>query len=390
MSTSYSRQFHFPFTEKLKKFNFPLFFGVLGFCAISLLLLYSVGMTPCETADCTPTLGNFRPFALKQGFRFLIGFGVFFSIAFSHIGRWLKYAYILYGINILLLLLVTIIGHTGMGAQRWISIGGFIFQPSEPMKITLVLALSRYFSSANVDKVKSIGFFLGGLALVLLPFLLVVSQPDLGTALILTFIGGGMLFISGMPLSRFLAIFLAVVVSLPVIWQVGLKDYQKQRVLTFISPDKDSAGAGYHISQSKIALGSGGWVGKGYMKGSQSHLNFLPEKQTDFIFTMFAEEFGFIGSFLLLILFGFVIFTGFMISFRARSRFSNLLGVGLMINFFLYLFINIAMVTGVIPVVGVPLPLISYGGSSALSLLVGFGLLQSVAVHRDMLVSSGN
>ncbi|MBN2780309.1 MAG: FtsW/RodA/SpoVE family cell cycle protein, partial [Alphaproteobacteria bacterium] len=173
--------------------------------------------------------------------------------------------------------------------------------------------------------------------------------------------------------------------AIPVVWNAGLHDYQKQRIMTFLQPDKDTAGASYHITQSKIALGSGGWTGKGYLHGSQSHLNFLPEKQTDFIFTMFAEEFGFLGSFALLSLYFFVFIVCFVISFRARSRFSNLLGIGLLTNFALYVFINIAMVTGVIPVVGVPLPPISYGGSSSLALLIGFGIMEAIAVNRDIL-----
>ncbi|MHA1549885.1 MAG: rod shape-determining protein RodA [Alphaproteobacteria bacterium] len=387
MSQFYSRHLHLSFADKIQRLNFPLLFVIIALCSLSLLLLYSVGIAPCDGNGCRSELGSWHPFAFKQAIRFLIGFGLLFFIAFSNLKVWLKYAYVLYGLNIFLLLLVTILGHTGMGAQRWISIAGFIFQPSEPMKITLVLALARYFSSANSDKIRSIGFLLGGLMFILIPFFLVVAQPDLGTALILTLLGGIVFFVSGIPLSRFAVGLIAIVMALPVVWEVGLHDYQKQRVLTFVSPSVDSAGSGYHISQSKIALGSGGWIGKGYMKGSQSHLNFLPEKQTDFIFTMYAEEFGFLGSLVLLFFYGVILVAGFLITFRARSRFSNILSIGILTNFFLYLFINIAMVTGAIPVVGVPLPLISYGGSSALSLLIGFGLLQSVSVHRDMLVS---
>ncbi len=373
------------FSSKLNRFNFSLFWGILALCGVSLLMLYSVGEVPCETANCEPSFGYWFPFAYKQLIRILIGFGVFFILAFSSLKHLTKHAYLLYGINIILLLIVSVVGHTGMGAQRWISIGGFIFQPSEPMKITLVLALARYFSSTDTREVKTLKLFFGGLLLTLIPFALVLVQPDLGTALILSMLGGVMFFISGIPMSRFGAILITLALSIPVIWNMGLRDYQKQRILTFVQPDKDTAGASYHITQSKIALGSGGWLGDGYLKGSQSHLNFLPEKQTDFIFTMFAEEFGFLGSFGLLILYLIVFIICFFISMRARSRFSNILGIGLLTNFALYLFINIAMVTGVIPIVGVPLPLISYGGSSILALLIGFGIIQSIAINKDTL-----
>lgn len=385
MSLAYSRQYHLSFSEKVRRFSFSLFWGVLLLCGISLLMLFSVGVVPCESSGCEPHFGYWFPYASKQFVRFGIGFVAFFFLAFSSLRTWAKTAYLLYALSFIALLIVTFAGHEGMGAQRWISIGGFIFQPSEPMKITLVLALARYFSTVDIKEIHSVRFFLGGIAFIAAPVALVLMQPDLGTALMLVMLGGVMFFISGIPLSRFGVIFLVFIFSLPVIWNVGLHDYQKQRILTFITPDHDSAGAGYHITQSKIALGSGGWSGKGYLNGSQSHLNFLPEKQTDFIFTMYAEEFGFLGSFLLLLLYSFVIGWSFFISFKARSRFSNLLGIGLVVNFALYVFINIAMVTGLIPVVGVPLPLISYGGSSSLSLLIGFGLLESIAVHRDML-----
>ncbi|MHA1574591.1 MAG: rod shape-determining protein RodA [Alphaproteobacteria bacterium] len=381
----YSRQRSSSLYDKINKFSFSLFWGVVALCGVSILMLYSVGVVPCEVANCKPSFGNWFPFASKQSIRFGIGFALFFILAFSSLKKLTKYAYILYGLNIFLLFVVSIVGHTGMGAQRWISIGGFIFQPSEPMKITLVLALSQFFSNMDSKEMKKLKTFFIGLAFVLVPFLLVLSQPDLGTALILAMLGGIMFLISGFPLSRFGVILLTLGLSLPMIWNFGLRDYQKQRIMTFVQPSKDTAGASYHITQAKIALGSGGWTGDGYLQGSQSHLNFLPEKQTDFIFVMFAEEFGFLGSFGLLILYLYVFVICFFIAMRARSRFSNLLGIGLLSNFALYFFINIAMVTGIIPVVGVPLPLISYGGSSALALLIGFGIIQSIAINKDNL-----
>jgi len=274
-----------------------------------------------------------------------------------------------------------------MGAQRWISIVGFKFQPSELAKITLILSLSRYFASYNISKVNSILYILPPIIMVSLYVVPILLQPDLGTALMLIISSGVIFFLSGISWKKFAVVFLIAGISAPIIWQYGLHDYQKRRIEVFLNPEIESRGAGYHITQSKIAMGSGGIFGKGYLNGSQSQLNFLPEKHTDFIFTIIAEEFGLIGCTFLLIIYLMIIYRCFKISLMVRSQFSKLLVMGLGINFFLYVFINMGMTIGLMPVVGVPLPFISYGGTAMIVLLFSFGLIQSAYIHKDILIS---
>ena len=273
-----------------------------------------------------------------------------------------------------------------MGAQRWINLGFFQLQPSELMKISLVLALARYFHGLTVEETGRIPLLVPPLLMVLAPAALVLRQPDLGTALLLIAGGGVIFWLAGVRVWKFALILGAALAIIPIGWQF-LRDYQKNRVLTFLNPENDPLGAGYHITQSKIALGSGGLFGKGYMLGSQSHLNFLPEKQTDFIFTMLGEEFGLVGGLALLLLYTMVIMYGYVIALRCRNQFGRLVAIGITSTFFLYVFINIAMVMGLIPVVGVPLPLVSYGGTVMMTILVSFGLLMSVSIHRDIRIS---
>ncbi|HEB79382.1 MAG TPA: rod shape-determining protein RodA, partial [Rhodospirillales bacterium] len=249
-------------------------------------------------------------------------------------------------------------------------------------KFTMVLALARYFHGGSIDDISRPLFLLPPLLLVAAPSALVLRQPDLGTTVMLIIAGGVIFFLAGVKLWKFGALALAALVSAPIAWHF-LRDYQKNRVLTFLDPERDPLGAGYHIIQSKIALGSGGLFGKGFMLGSQSHLKFLPEKQTDFIFTMLSEEFGLMGGLGLLGLYSLILVYGFAISLRCRNQFGRLVGLGVTTTFFLYMFINIAMVIGLIPVVGAPLPLVSYGGTAMVSMLFGFGLLLGVYIHRD-------
>jgi rod shape determining protein RodA len=270
-----------------------------------------------------------------------------------------------------------------MGARRWLHLGLFNLQPSELMKIAMVLALARYFHGGSMEDVRRPSWLLVPLVMVAVPMALVLRQPDLGTALILAISAAAMLFLAGVRIWKFALVGVLALVSAPVAWQF-LHEYQRRRVLTFLDPESDPLGAGYHIIQSKIAFGSGGLSGRGFMQGTQGHLNFLPEMQTDFIFTMLAEEFGLIGGLLLLGLYVLLLIYGIAMSLRARSHFGRLLGMGVTITFFLYVFINMAMVMGLIPVVGVPLPLISYGGTAMMTLLFGFGLLLGVWVHRDV------
>lgn len=326
--------------------------------------------------------GSFEPWATRQMVRFSIGVGIMLAVAMTNLRVWLKYAYVFYAATLLLLGAVELGGTIGMGAQRWINLGFINLQPSELMKVALVLALARYFHSGNIEDIGRPTYLLAPLLMVIAPTALVLRQPDLGTALMLVIGSGAIFFTAGVRIWKFVVLFLMALVSAPIGWQF-LREYQKQRVLTFLNPESDPLGAGYHIIQSKIALGSGGLFGKGFLQGSQSHLSFLPEKQTDFIFTMLAEEFGLVGGLGLLGLYALILMYGFNIALNCRNHFGRLVGMGVTTTFFLYVFINIAMVMGLIPVVGVPLPLISYGGTAMMTLLLGFGLLLSVHINRD-------
>jgi rod shape determining protein RodA len=270
-----------------------------------------------------------------------------------------------------------------MGAQRWINLGFLQLQPSEIVKITTIMALARFFHGTTTDEVRTPLFLLIPLALVGVPAAFVMIQPDLGTAMTIMLVSGAMFFLAGVSYWIFAAAIAGGLAVLPIAWHF-LHDYQKKRVLIFLDPESDPLGAGYHITQSKIALGSGGITGKGFLQGSQSHLNFLPEKQTDFIFTLFTEEWGLIGGLSLMALFAAVIAYGYFIALNCQNQFGRLLAMGVIVNFFTYVFINMGMVMGLLPVVGVPLPMISYGGTAMLSVLFGFGLLMSAHVHRDV------
>ncbi|MGB0683977.1 MAG: rod shape-determining protein RodA [Magnetovibrionaceae bacterium] len=327
--------------------------------------------------------GSIDPWASRQAARFAVGLVLMLCVAVIDIRIWLKHAYLMYGVSVALLCAVEFSGFVGMGAQRWISLGFFNLQPSELTKITLVLALARYFHATSLEEAGRIGRVVPPVFLIALPVALVLRQPDLGTALMMAMASAVILFLAGVRLWKFGLAGAVVLGAAPVAWSF-LHDYQKQRVLTFLDPERDALGAGYHIIQSKIALGSGGIMGKGFLQGTQGHLNFLPEKQTDFIFTMLAEEFGLLGGLGLLGLYALLLAYGFFIALRSRNHFGRLVAMGVTTTFFLYVFINIAMVMGLIPVVGVPLPLISYGGTVMMTLLIGFGLLLNVWVHRDV------
>ncbi|MGE4562206.1 MAG: rod shape-determining protein RodA [Rhodospirillales bacterium] len=329
--------------------------------------------------------GSVDPWASRHAIRFGVGLVVLVTVALVDIHMWFRYAYAFYAISLLLLATVEILGSIGMGARRWIDLGYFTLQPSELMKVALVLALARYFHGARIDDVRRVSYLLLPLLIVSAPAVLVLRQPDLGTTIILVMVGSALFFVVGVRLWKFSALMLASLAAAPVAWQF-LHKYQQNRILTFLNPENDPLGAGYHIIQSKIALGSGGIFGKGFIKGTQGHLSFLPEMQTDFIFTMLAEEFGLVGGLELLGLYSLILIYGFAIAMRCRSQFGRLVGVGVTATFFLYFFINIAMAMGMIPVVGVPLPLISYGGTAMMTLLFGFGLLMSVWVHRDTMI----
>ena len=330
--------------------------------------------------------GNLDPWASRQMVRFGIGIVGMIIVAMTDIRLWLRYAYAFYLIVLVLLVAVEVAGFVGMGAQRWISFGIFNVQPSELMKAALVLALARYFHGGSIEDVGRPMYLLVPAMMVGAPAILILRQPDLGTTLMLGLASLSMFFAAGVRMWKFVVLGVLGLISAPVAWFTLLRDYQKQRILTFLNPESDTLGSGYHIIQSKIALGSGGMFGKGFMMGTQSHLNFLPEKQTDFIFTMLAEEVGLVGGLVLITLYTLLLVYGLAISMSSRNHFGRLVGMGVTVTFFLYIFINIAMVMGLIPVVGVPLPLVSYGGTAMLTILFGFGLLLNVHIHRDLTI----
>ncbi|MBI3441735.1 MAG: rod shape-determining protein RodA [Proteobacteria bacterium] len=357
--------------EKLMLISWPFLLLLIMVATIGFLSLYSAAS------------GNIEPWAEKQAIRFVIGLTGLVVIALVDIRVWMKLAYPIYMLCIFLLIYVDIRGHIGMGAQRWISLGFLQLQPSEVMKISSVLVLARFFHGSTWEDVRNPLFLAIPVVLVLIPTALVLIQPDLGTAMTIVIVAAAMFFLAGVSYWIFGIVIAGGLLCLPIAWHF-LHDYQKKRVLVFLDPDSDPLGAGYHIAQSKIALGSGGITGKGFLQGSQSHLNFLPEKHTDFIFTLFTEEWGLIGGISLMLLFAMIIAYGYFVAMRCHNQFARLLSLGIVVNFFVYVFINMGMVMGLLPVVGVPLPMISYGGTAMLSVLFGFGLLMSAHVHRDV------
>ena len=360
--------------QKLVSLNWLLVLLVVTIAGVGCLMLYSAAN------------GSWSPWAYRHVLRFGIGLTIMLAIALVDIRFWMRTAYLGYIVALLLLVAVEIMGEIGMGAQRWIDLGLFQLQPSEVMKICLVLALARYFNGLTYEEVGNPLNLIIPLLIVAMPAMLVLKQPDLGTALMMIAGSGAIFFLAGVRIWKFLALIAAGVAAVPIVWQF-LREYQQKRILTFLNPESDPLGSGYHILQSKIALGSGGIFGKGFLKGSQSHLNFLPEKQTDFVFTMLAEEFGMVGASCLIGLYVLVLAYGFAIAIRSRSQFGRLVALGVTTTLFLYLFINVAMVMGLIPVVGVPLPMISYGGTAMLTMMIGLGLLLGVSVHRDVRIA---
>lgn len=369
----YKTGFHNPnlsFKEKMYNINFTYFFYIFLLAFVGVLMLYSAAN------------GDWKVWALSHAVRVAMGAVIMFALVFVDIKLFLRYAYYFYGFALVLLIVVEIAGYTGMGATRWINLGFMKLQPSELMKIALVLALAKYFHSTTLQNIETIGGIIPPVVMGVVPAGLIMLQPDLGTAMMLLFTTVIILFAVGVQLYKFVIVAFGGAAMLPIAWHF-LHDYQKQRVLTFLNPERDPLGAGYHIMQSKIALGSGGFLGKGFMSGTQSHLNFLPEKHTDFIFTMLSEEFGFVGAFLVVFINILILLYAYSFALRTTSYFGKVTIVGLATNYFLYIFINIAMVLGLIPVVGVPLPMISYGGTVMLSVMASFGIIMAMYVNRD-------
>ena len=357
--------------EKLYNISFSYVMFIVILAAIGIVMLYSAAN------------GNWSPWAINQLIRFGMGFAVMIVLALTDIKLLLRYAYIFYFITLILLVVGEVAGHTGMGATRWINLGFIKLQPSEFMKIAMVLVLARYFHTSSLQSIESVRGIIPPLLMAIFPAFLIVLQPDLGTALMLIFTTAAMFFAVGVQIWKFVVVFIGGLVTIPFAWHF-LHDYQQNRVLTFLNPERDPLGAGYHIIQSKIALGSGGVFGKGFLKGSQSHLNFLPEKHTDFIFTMLSEEFGLVGAVLVVILNILILAYSYSFALKSTSYFGKLLAIGLATNYFMYVFINIAMVLGLLPVVGIPLPLISYGGTVMLSIMASFGIILCVHINRNV------
>ena len=362
--------------SKLLHINWALVLLLTAVACMGFLMLYSVAG------------GSMEPWARTQMERFGLGLAAMFVVAMVPIWFWRNVALVAYGVAFVLLLVVEVAGMAAGGAQRWIDLGFIRLQPSELMKITLVMLLAAYYDWLDVDKVSRPLWVALPVMMILAPTALVVVQPDLGTAILLVAGGAIVMFAAGVHWAYFAAVVTsgvgtvsAVMASRGTDWQL-LQDYQFRRIDTFLDPTSDPLGAGYHITQSTIAFGSGGWTGRGFMQGTQTRLNFLPEKHTDFIFTTLAEEFGFLGAASLLLLYGGIILFCLASAMTNSDRFASLLTIGIAGAFFLYFAVNMSMVMGLAPVVGVPLPMVSFGGSAMLVLMVAFGLVQSAHVHR--------
>ncbi len=358
--------------DKLYEINWGLVLLITLIACVGFAMLYSVAGA------------SFSPWAGKQMVFFAAGLVFMIAAALIDIRWWMSIAYPAYGVSLILLVVVLAAGHSALGAQRWLMLGPLELQPSELMKLALILALARYLHGLSIEDVSKPTRLLIPIVMIAMPAFLVLKQPNLGTTIILAADGISLLFLAGLSWWWIAPALGAVATAIPLAWRFFLHDYQKARVMTFLNPESDALGAGWNITQAKIAIGSGGLTGKGYLQGSQSRLNFLPEKHSDFIITNFGEEFGFVGSIALLLLFAIVIGYGVQIAMAARSQFGRLVAMGIVLNFFFYILINGAMVMGLIPVVGIPMPLVSYGGTAMLTVMFGFGLLMSVHVHRQV------
>ena len=362
--------------EKLKKFPYSLLLMISLLAFTGFFMMYSAAS------------GSVYPWAIRQFAVFCVSLPLMFLIAIMDLRFFYKISYMCYILAILLLVAVIISGYKAMGATRWIKLGFFNLQPSEFMKIVLVMTLARYFHNLNYKQIRSVKYLILPAGLSLLPFLLIVKQPDLGTALTTIMLAGAIFFVVGVSIWVFVAVGGAFIASIPLLWHF-MHDYQKQRVMTFFEPSTDVLGSGYNINQSMIAIGSGGMSGKGFLNGSQVQLDFLPEKQTDFVFTMFAEEAGFIGCFVMISIYLLITIFGLQVAVNTKSQFGRVLAFGITALFFMHFFINVAMVSGIIPVVGSPLPLMSYGGTIMVSSMVSFGLLANVYIHNRCSINVG-
>ena len=349
--------------------DFILIVGIILISVLGVFVIYSAS-------------GQNEQIVYKQIIRLIIAFTLMVFVAQIPITTIQRWAPTLYVLGIILLVGVLFFGDTGKGAQRWLEIGFVRFQPSEIMKIVLPISIAWFFSDKGLPP--NLIKIIQSLIIIFIPVFLIAKQPDLGTAIIVCMAGASIIFVTGISWRLLGSSFLLILPGAYILWTF-MREYQKQRVLTFLNPEQDPLGAGYHIIQSKIAIGSGGFYGKGWLNGTQSHLEFLPERSTDFIFAVFCEEFGFIGVVFLIAAYLLITARGLYIAFNAQEVFGKLLAVGIILTFFVYVFVNIGMVTGQLPVVGVPLPLVSYGGSSMVTIMIGFGLLMSIDTHKRLL-----
>ncbi len=349
--------------------DLPLWIGLFLLAMIGMVVLYSAGDRSMELLN-------------RQLLRLLLAFLVMFAVAQLNPTTLKHWAPWIFGAGLLMLVAVLLFGEVGKGAQRWLNLGLFRFQPSEMMKIAVPLMIAWYIAEAPLPP-RGWRLLLATI-MVIVPTLLIAKQPDLGTALLIASSGFFVLLLAGVRWKLVITIAALAAAAAPLAWHYLLHDYQRQRILTFLNPESDPLGSGYHIIQSTIAIGSGGIYGKGWLNGTQSHLDFLPERSTDFIFAVFSEEFGLLGTMLLLAIYAAVISRGIMIAIHAQDTFSRLVAGSLTLTFFVYVFVNIGMVSGILPVVGVPLPLISYGGTSMVTLMAAFGILMSIQTHRKL------
>ena len=362
------------FFQKVKNLDYILLLSILTLSTLSLFVMYST--------DGGELLYHTKSHLIKLSVFFVL----MLLISFFNIKIWHLSSYFLYGIIILLLIWVSIYGIKVSGSQRWMDLYFLALQPSELMKIGIILCLAKYYHRVSVEKVNSFMSISFALTIILIPIILVISQPDLGTSILIALSGLIILWLGGVKIKYFFFSFITFLISLPFIIS-NLQPYQKLRVLTFLDPDRDPLGAGYQIIQSKIAIGSGGFSGKGFLQGTQSYLDFLPEKHTDFIFTLFSEEFGFIGSIGLLLLYLIIIIRIIRIGVISRSSFAKLFCFGFAFSIFIYITVNLSMVLGLLPIVGSPLPIMSYGGSSMLATMIGFGIVLSAKVHSKQAIA---
>ena len=365
---------NYSFLDKLRSIDYLLILLIIAIGSISVFAIYSTEG------------GKFSFYTKNHIIRLSVFFSLFLVLSFVRVSTWYKNAYLFYIVGLVLLITVLFFGISASGATRWINLYFLNLQPSELMKIAVIICFARYYHRIQSSDIQSYKFLIQPIILLIIPCYLVIQQPDLGTSILIAGSGIAIIWLAGLNIKYFVYSGLLLLVSLPFVISV-LKPYQKSRILTFFNPDRDPLGAGYQIIQSKIAIGSGGFFGKGYLKGTQSYLEFLPEKHTDFIFTLFSEEFGFLGSIILLLLYILLIYRIINVGLVSRSFFAKLYCFGFATAIFLYVFVNIAMVVGLLPIVGAPLPIMSYGGSSMLATMIGFGIVLSAKINHKQMIA---